>query len=176
MGNAIGRHRTDGTNRRVSERIAKLSDVRGQLRARRVGQRRAYRDVFVSRKHGRNCDGKQSVVDCRGGKDFIMPTYRFAPNVDNRVYDAGVVKDYLATKGIASEVSVFTPQDGRVEYVVESATDPTAALIGFVREDTAEEKAHKVLRNLFPKLRDGQSLTAAEQRQYLMALTVLVGM
>lgn len=105
-----------------------------------------------------------------------MATYRFAPDVGNRVFDAGVIKDYLISNGIQCEVSVFTPQDGRVEYVVDSDTDPTAALIAYVKEDTPEQKARKVLRNLFPKLRDGVSLTAAEQRQYLMALTVLVGM
>lgn len=102
--------------------------------------------------------------------------FRFAPNNTERVYDAGLIQAYLETKGIPCDVSVFTPDDGRVEYVVEADTDPTAALIAYRREDTAEEKARKVLRNLFPKLRDGQSLTAAEQRNYLMALTVLVGM
>ena len=100
--------------------------------------------------------------------------YRFAPNLGDRVLDAGLIQAYLETKGIPCDVSVFTPPDGRVEYVVESATDPTAALIAYRQEETATEKARKVLRNLFPKLRDGVSLTAAEQRNYLMALTVLI--
>jgi hypothetical protein len=106
-----------------------------------------------------------------------MATFRFIPQNTDRVFDAGLVKDYLATKGIACDVSVQYDIDRDLTtYVVESDTDPTAALIGYRQEDTAEQKARKVLRNLFPKLRDGVSLTAAEQRQYLMALTVLVGM
>ncbi len=104
-----------------------------------------------------------------------MAEYRFAPNTTDRVFDAGMVKEYLTAAGIAAEVSVFSPTDGRVEYVVESETDPMVALMAYRREDTADEKARKVLRNLFPKLQGGLILSPAENRAYLMALTVLCG-
>lgn len=101
-----------------------------------------------------------------------MATYRYTP-AGTRELDAGRIQTFLATNGVTADVSVEVADDGTVTYVVDSPIDPRTALANYTPTQTVLDKAAAKIAELRPKLVDG-TITNAELRQYLLALTALV--
>lgn len=110
-----------------------------------------------------------------------MPTFTITPNDQSTEYTPQQVIDFLATKGVtATDVRVTRtgehPDTAPFSYTITADADPAAALsAGFTPPQSAEQQALAYIKQTFPVLRDAtQSVTQAQLRQYLVALTIVV--
>jgi hypothetical protein len=93
-----------------------------------------------------------------------VATYTFTPPTQPPTHDAGEVKDYLISRGVAvTDVSTQLQGDGVTQaYVIEADTDPTPFFSTWTPPPRPVDQARQFIKNNFAGLTD-TTLTAQQR-------------